>query len=160
MGIADLTGKPVDLDGVAELVGVGMPVFVHRQQVQLVLAFQDHGVAVPQEEIVQKTQVKMGIIGQKEGISSNHVRNIPGHPGLGEATLPEVLRRDARQLLNLGRHEAAGAKGNQLVIFPGHGRETAHQFHHHSGELNDLVPVELEAGGLRVEEHQLVVFLK
>ena len=38
VGVDNLTGKTVDLNGITQLVGVAMPIFVDRQQVQLVFA--------------------------------------------------------------------------------------------------------------------------
>ena len=112
------------------------------REIQLVLALQDHGIAVTQQEIVQKTQVKMGIVGNQQGISLNHFRNITGNSGLGQTPLPNVLIGNARELLDFRRHETAGGEGDQLVIFLHHGGLAVNLLHNHGGKLDNLVTVE------------------
>ena len=146
------------LDGVAKPVGIIVAVLIDRQQIQLVLALQDPGITVAQQQIVEKAQVKMSVVGQKQGVFLKHFCDIPADPGLGDAPLPDVLIGDARKLLDFGRHEDTGAQGHQLVIFPGDGGRSVGVLHNDGGKFNDLVPGKIQARGLCVEQHQPVVF--
>ena len=160
MGIDHLAGQSVGLDGVAELVGEGLPVPVNGVQVQLVFSFEYGGIAMAQQEIEQKTQVKMCVIGQKQGVAPDHLRHIPGNPGLGKAPFPEILGGDAGELLDFWRHKATGGKGDQLVVGLDNLGDAIHPLHHHGGKFDDLIPGEEQAGGLGIKEDQTVIFGK
>ena len=108
MGIDHFARQAVGINGVAQLVGEAAAVFIHSQQVQLVLAFEHHGISVAEQEIVQEAQVEVGIVGQHQRVSLEHLGDVLGNPGLGKALFPQVLGGDAGELFNLGRHEAPG----------------------------------------------------
>ena len=93
----------------------------------------------------------MGIVGKKQSVALDHFRNIPGHPGLGQTLFPEVLGGNAGELFDFRRHEAAGAQGDELVIFLNDLGNTVYPFHHHRGEFDDLVPGKEQSRGFRVE---------
>ena len=160
MGVDHFACQTVGIDGVAQLVGIAAAVLVDREQIQLVFALQDHGISVAQQEIIEKAQIEMGVIGQQQGVSSDHFRDIPGDSCLGQALFPEVLGGNAGQLLDFRRNETARGQGDELVILPDHGGHTVHPFHHRGGELDDLIPVEEKACGLGVKDHQPVIFGK
>ena len=100
----------------------------------------------------------MGVVGQQQGVAGDHLGDVPGHPGLGQTPFLEVLGSNAGELLDLRGHEAAGGQSDELIVLLRHRGDTGDLFHHHGGELDDLVPIKLQAGGFGVEEHQPVIF--
>ena len=77
-----------------------------------------------------------------------------------QAPLPDVGGGNAGKLLDLGRHEASGGQGNQFVVFLNDFWRAVCRLHHHGGKFDDLVPAVCKACGLRIEEHQTVIFGK
>ena len=160
VGVDHLAGEPIGLDGAAELVGEFPAIPVDGEQVELVLALENSGVAVPEQHVEQEAQVKMGVVGQQQGVARDELGDVPADPSLGDALLPQVLGGDAGELLDLRGHEAAGAQIHKLVVFLNDPVAADALFHSHGGELDDLVPAVVQAGGLRVQDHQTVVPFK
>ena len=73
---------------------------------------------------------------------------------------PDILGGDAGELFNFRGHKAAGGQGDEFVIFLHHGGDAIYLLHYNGGEFDDLVPVEQQSGGLRVKQHQPVIFGK
>ena len=160
VGVYHLVLKTVGFDGVAEAMGIAVAVLINGEQVQLVLAFEDSRVSVPEQQVEQEAQIKVGVVGKEQSVAGDELRNVPADPGFWEPPLPQVLGGDACKGLDFRRHKASGGQSHQFVVLPDHCGHPVNGLHRNGGEFDDLVPAVLKPRGLRVEEHQAVVFGK
>ena len=109
MGIDHLIRKTVGFNGIAQLMGIAAAVLINREQIQLVLAFQNSRVTVAQKHIEKKAQVEMGVVSKQKGIAPDHFRDVPADSGFGDAPLPQILIGNACELFDLGRYKTPGA---------------------------------------------------
>jgi hypothetical protein len=54
VGVDHLVRKTVYFNGIAQLVGVAVAVFVDCQKIQFVLALENGGISIPQQQVEQK----------------------------------------------------------------------------------------------------------
>ena len=160
MGVDHLAGKSVGLNGVAQLVGEGAAIFIHRQKIQLVLALQNGGIAIPQQQIEQKTQIEMGIIGKQQGVAGEHIRNIRTDLFLGNAPLEDVHGGNPGELGDHVRHGVAGGQRDQIVIFPGDNDFIFPALQYYGGKFNDLIPGEIQSGSFGIKNDEFIVFFR
>ena len=160
MGIADLIGQSISLDGAAELVGIAAAVPVDGEQIQLVLALQAHGVTAGSQHMEQEAQIEVGIVGNEQGVARQQSGDLTAGRIPGNAVLLKVFGGDAGELLDFRRHPMPRLQLDQGIVFSRDGGFAGNSLHGDGRKLNDLIRLEPKSGGLRIEDQEPVVGIK
>ena len=146
--------QPIGLDGVAQLVGKVPPVPVHRQGIQEPGLLQGGQQPQGPQQVVEKVQVKLGVVGHQQRLLRpvQQTAEALRRPAVVHA-LPHQLRiRNASEIRDERRQGLSCRQADQGVEIS----TFLAVFQSHRADLNDPVPTELDAGGLRVKHHQPV----
>ena len=157
MAVHRLILQSVGCDGIVELVRVIPPVPVHREDIQKPGCPQDIRPPEGPQEMIEEVQIELGVVGRQQRPLSPAQQVAERLTGVGllHALLFQLLFRDASELGDKGRQRPPRGEAEQQV----HAVRLSLRGKGGGPQLDDLVPPELDAGGLRVEYHDPVKLL-